>query len=143
SLTLLIAKGLLVRALQHVQSVDPGFAIDHRLYVNLSVPDRGADKQVSALAFSNLVQQARELPGVEDATLAWEVFPMVGEDCAGPSRGAAKEAWTNIVDPNYFDLMGIPIVRGRGFAPAESSAGVPHVIVNQTMARTFWPGEDA
>jgi len=92
---------------------------------------------------------------------------MVLEDCAGPSRGAAKEAWTNFVDPNYFDLMGIPIVRGRGFSLAESPAGIPDVIVNQTMARaaktlipskvtrmpdvivnqtmarTFWPGEDA
>ena len=142
SLTLLIATGLLVHALQHVQSVDPGFAIDYRLYVNLSAPDRGADKQVSASVFSNLVQQARELPGVEDATLAWGVFPMVGVSCAGASRETAKKALTNTVDPNYFDLMGIPIVRGRGFAPAESSAGMPSVIVNQTMARRFWPGED-
>jgi hypothetical protein len=79
------------------------------------------------------------LPGVEDATLAGGAFPNVGVDCAAPSREAAKEAWTNTVDPNYFDLMGIPIVRGSGFAPAESSNGIPHVIVNQTMARTFWP----
>ena len=166
SLTLLIGTGLLVRALQRVQSVDPGFAIDHRLYVNLSAPDQGADKRVSALAFSNLVQQARELPGVEDATLAWGVFPMVAEDCAGASRETAKRALTNTVDPNYFDVMGIPILRGRGFSTAESPAGIPSVIVNQTMApaaekltpqkvtrmpdvivnqtmaRTFWPGED-
>ena len=143
SLTLLIGTGLLVRALQRVQSVDPGFAIDHRMYVNLSALDQGADKQVSALAFSKLVQQARELPGVEDATLAWGVFPMVGEDCVGASRETAKKALTNTVDPNYFDVMGIPIVRGRGFAPGESSGGIPDVIVNQTMARTLWPGEDA
>ena len=166
SLALLIATGLLVRALQHVQSVDPGFAIDHRLYVNLSAPDQGADKQVSVLAFSNLVQQTRELPGVEDATLAWGVFPMAGEDCAGASRETMKKALTNTVDPNYFDLMGIPIVLGRGFVPGESPAAIPDVmvnqtmapaaeklrppkvtplpdvIVNQTMARTFWPGED-
>ncbi len=143
SLTLLIATGLLVRALQHVQSVAPGFSIDHRVYVNLSTSDRGSVKQDNTLLFSSLVQQARELPGVEDATLAWEVFPSVGVDCAAPSREAAKEAWTNIVDPNYFDLMGIPMVRGRSFAPAESSGGIPHVIVNQTMARTLWPGDDA
>jgi putative ABC transport system permease protein len=142
SLTLLITTGLLVRALQHVQSVDPGFAIDHRLYVNLSAPDRGSDKQANTLLFSNLVQQARELPGVEDATLAWGVFPMVGVTCAGASRQTAKKALTNTVDPNYFDLMGIPIVRGHGLSPAESSGGIPDVIVNQTMARTLWPGED-
>jgi predicted permease len=139
SLTLLIATGLLVRALNRVQGIEPGFSIDHRLYVNLSTPDRGSRKQDNTLLFSSLVQQARELPGVEDATLAGGAFPNVGVDCAAPSREAAKEAWTNTVDPNYFDLMGIPIVRGSGFAPAESSNGIPHVIVNQTMARTFWP----
>jgi predicted permease len=143
SLTLLIATGLLVRAMQHVQSVAPGFSIDHRLYVNLSTADRGANKQDHTSFFSSLVQQARELPGVEDATLAWGVFPGVGVDCASPSREGAREAWTNTVDSNYFDLMGIPIVRGRGFAPTDSSAGIPDVIVNQTMARTFWPGGDA
>jgi predicted permease len=143
SLTLLIATGLLVRALDHVQSVDPGFAIDHRLYVNLSTSDRGSVKKDNTPLFSSLVQQARELPGVEDATLAGGAFPNVGVDCAAPSREAAKEAWTNTVDPNYFDLMGIPNVRGSGFAPAESSNGIPQVIVNQTMARTFWPGGGA
>ncbi len=143
SLTLLIATGLLVRAMQRVQSVVPGFSIDHRLYVNLSTADRGSVKKDNTPLFSSLVQQARELPGVEDATLAWGVFPGVGVDCASPSREGAREAWSNAVDPNYFDLMGIPIVRGRGFAPAESSAGIPDVVVNQTMARTFWPGGDA
>ena len=143
SLTLLIATGLLVHALQHVQSIAPGFSIDHRLYVNLSTADRGSVKRDNTLFFSNLLQQARELAGVEDATLAAGVFPTVGIDCAAPSRGAAKEAWTNTVEANYFGLMGIPIVRGSGFAPVESAAGVPHVIVNQTMARTFWPTDDA
>ncbi len=143
SLTLLIATGLLVHALQRVQGVEPGFSIDHRLYVNLSTSDRGSVKKDNTPLFSSLVQQARELPGVEDATLAGGAFPNVGVDCAAPSREAAKEAWTNTVDPNYFDLMGIPIVRGSGFVPAESSAGIPHVIVNQTMARRFWPRDDA
>jgi predicted permease len=143
SLTLLIATGLLVRALDRVQSVEPGFAIDHRLYVNLSTSDRGSIKKDNSLLFSSLVQQARELPGVEGATLAWGVFPNVGTDCAAPSRGAGKEVWNNVVDPNYFDLMGIPIVRGGSFTPAESSAGIPQVIVNQTMARRFWPTDDA
>jgi predicted permease len=139
SLTLLIATGLLVRALDRVQGIEPGFSIDHRLFVNLSTSDRGSVKKDNTPLFSSLVQQARELPGVEDATLAGGAFPNVGVDCAAPSRESAKEAWTNTVDPNYFDLMGIPIMRGSGFAPAESSNGISHVIVNQTMARTFWP----
>jgi predicted permease len=126
-----------------VQRVDPGFATDHRLYVQLR--GRGTNytsKAIGAL-YSSLVQQARELPGVEDATLVWEVFPGVGFGCAAPSREAANEALANTVDPNYFDLMGIPILRGRSFAPIGESAGTPQAIVNQTLARTLWPRDDA
>jgi predicted permease len=142
SLSLLIATGLLLRALDRVQHIDPGFATDHRLYVNLAAHGTSYTPQALASLYSSLVQQARELPGVEDATLAWEVFPS-GVGCAAPSRQATKDVGANTVDPNYFDLMGIPILRGSGFAPAESPAGTPHVIVNQTMARRFWPTQDA
>jgi macrolide transport system ATP-binding/permease protein len=143
SLTLLIATGLLVRALGRVQGIEPGFSVDRRLFVNLSTPDRGSVKKDHSLLFSSLVQQARELPGVEDATLAAGAFPGVGVDCAAPTQGTAKEAWTNTVNPNYFDLMGIPIVQGRGFAPADPATGTPRVIINETMARKFWPGDGA
>ena len=143
SLALLIATGLLLRALDRVQHIDPGFATDHRVYVNLWTRDTAYTPQAAGALYSRLVQQARELPGVEDATLAWEVFPGSGFNCAGPSRQSTKQVGTNTVDPNYFDLMGIPIVRGSGFAPADPSTGMPHVVVNQTMARRFWPAGDA
>ena len=135
SLTLLIATGLLVRALDRVQRIAPGFATDHRVYVNLWAHGTSYTPEALASLYSSLVQQARELPGVEDATLAWEVFPGSIGNCAAPSGEGAKDVGTNTVDPNYFELMGIPIVRGSAFAPADSPAGTPHVIVNQTMAR--------
>jgi putative ABC transport system permease protein len=143
SVALLIATGLLLRALDRVQRIDPGFATDHRVYVNLWAHGTSYTPEALASLYSSLVQQARELPGVEDATLAWQVFPGFGGGCAAPSREGAKDVGANTVDPNYFELMGIPIVRGSGFAPAESPAGTPHLIVNQTMARRFWPAEDA
>ncbi len=143
SLALLIATGLLLRALDRVQHIDPGFATDHRVYVNLWAHGASYTPEALASLYSSLVQQARELPGVEDATLAWQVFPGFGGGCAAPSREGAKDVGANTVDPNYFELMGIPIVRGSGFAPAESPASPAHVIVNQTMARRFWPADDA
>jgi macrolide transport system ATP-binding/permease protein len=142
SLVLLIATGLLLRALNHVQHIDPGFATDHRLFVQLRARGTVYTPQAAAALYSRLLQQARELPGVQDATLAWEVFPSSGFWCAGPSHEDGKEVRTNTVDPNYFEMMGIPIVRGRGFSLTDST-DTTHAIVNQTMARRFWPNEDA
>ena len=134
SLTLLIATGLLLRALDRVQHIDPGFAYDHRLYVNLRDSGRGSN---------TLVEQARQLPGVEDATIAWEVFPGTGAGCAASTHQEnPRPVRTNTVDPNYFDMMRIPIVKGSGFAAAASITEMPHVIVNESMARTLWPGQD-
>jgi predicted permease len=138
SLTLLIATGLLVRALDRVQHLDAGFASDHRLYVSLR------DEAQRAPLASALLDQARQMPGVEGVTAAWEVFPNTGLDCAATAQGEKpREVLSNLVDPGYFDLMGIPIVKGSGFAPSGSFTGAPHVIVNETMARSFWPGQDA
>jgi len=143
SLTLLIATGLLLRALDRVQHIDAGFAFDHRAYVFLSRPKREAFTQATAPLVSILIEQARELPGVEDATFAENVYPFAGARCAAAARESRQEhVYTNTVHPNYFEVMGIPIVRGRGFARTGSSADVPHVIVNQTLARTLWPNED-
>jgi predicted permease len=143
SLALPIATGLLLRALDRVQHIDPGFATGHRLYVNLRARGTSYSPQAMGSLYDSLLEQARALPGVEDATLAWEVFPGSGFNCAGPARQATKQGGANTVDPNYFELMGIPIVRGSSFAPAELSTGTIHAIVNQTMARKFWPAEDA
>ena len=142
SLALLIAAGLLLRALDHVQHIDPGFATDHRLYVQLRARGTGYTPQAATALYSRLLQQARELPGVQDATLAWKIFPGAGFWCAGPSRDGGKEARSNTVEPNYFEMMGIPIVRGRDFSLTDST-DTTHAIVNQTMARRFWPNEDA
>ncbi len=137
SLTLLIATGLLLRAADRARHLDPGFAYDHRLFVNLWAHGKDAN----ALVFPELKQRAREIPGVQDATLAWEVFPASGAGCAAATRQTEKkQVRANIVDPNYFDFLRIPIVKGHGFlAP---SPGAPQAIVNQSLAQDLWPGED-
>ena len=144
SLTLLIATGLLVHALQHVQSIAPGFSIDHRLYVHLSTSDRGSVKRDTRCSFRICCNRPASWP-------AWKTRRSPagcvshGRRSTAPLLRAetAKKARTNTVEANYFGVMGIPIVRGSGFSPAESPAGMLSVIVNQTMARTFWPGKDA
>ena len=144
SLALLIATGLLLRALERVQNIDPGFAADHRLYVNLWAHSEDHKPEAATQLLTGLLEQARALPGVREATLAWQVFPGSGAGCASKPPGVQPSTpRANNVEPNYFEMMRIPIVRGRGFPPSASLTATPNVIVNETMARTWWPGEDA
>ena len=136
SLTLLVATGLLVRALDRVQHLDPGFASDHRGYVSV----RDMDQNPSL--YSALLDQARRIPGVEGATAAWGVFPNSGGGCAAAAEGEKpRDLTSDLVDPSYFEIMRIPILKGSGFAPSGSFTDAPHVVVNETMARMFWPGQ--
>ena len=144
SLALLVVTGLMVRALQRVQNIDPKFATDHRLYIELSTTRNGGKPEAEAQLFTSLLERARTLPGVADATLAWQVFPGTGASCASISRQEQpRQMRSNTVEPNYFETMRVPVVRGRGFG-MESMPGAPaEVVVNETMARTWWPGEEA
>jgi len=143
SLTLLIGAGLLLRALDRVQHIDPGFAFDHRAYVYLSRPKRETFTPATASVVSRLLESARELPGVEDATLASLVYPFTGARCAAASgQGPQRPAASTTVHANYFDAMAIPILRGRSFAGGGSFTDTSEVVVSQTMARALWPNDD-
>jgi predicted permease len=149
SLTLLIATSLLLRALNHEQNIQPGFATDHRLFVNLWSHDRtmseSSQREENARIFTSLLQQARELPGVREATLS---SSLLGSEmtpaCAATSPNAApRKLESNVVEPNYFEMMRLPVVRGNAFGPGGSFTEPPAVVVNETMARTWWRGEEA
>jgi predicted permease len=144
SLTLLIATGLLIRALGRMEGTDPGFAKDHRLYVNLSAPPDAFKPESGVSLFDSLLEEARALPGVRNATLSSVIFGNQPKACASTSALEPPRTLSGgIVEPNYFEMMRVPIIRGRGFGTADAFAGEPGVVVNDTMARTWWPGEDA
>ena len=142
SLVLLVSTALLLRALGRVQDIGPGFATDHRLYVEVWA-DRNVSPQAAAPMLTRLLERARAIPGVLDATLAWQVFG-TGSICA--TRTAQEEPRPlggNVVEPNYFDMMRIPMLQGRGFLPRGSLHDQPDIVVNETMARQWWPNESA
>jgi predicted permease len=129
SLALLIATGLLLRGLDRASHADPGFATERRLIVNFFDPHA---------RWTPLLERARTVPGIEEATLASVPLTSSPRGCANPAaQGSPHRVGYNIVEPNYFYLMRLPILRGAGFTDA------PGVLVNETMARAFWPGEDA
>jgi predicted permease len=130
SLALLVATGLLLRGLDRASHADRGFAMEDRLMVNLYDPHG---------RWSALLDRARTVPGIQDASLAYgPIGPGTGR-CASPSALAPpRRVDYNVVEPNFFELMQIPIVRGSGFTD-----DVPKVLVNEAMVRAFWPNEEA
>ena len=151
SLVALVGAGLFVKSLRNAQSIDPGF--DHAKLAVLTV-DLGAQGYSEARArdfHRVMLERAAELPGVERATLASgiplfqggflrTVFP---EGTDSSDRKAGKLVQLNTVEPGYFETMGIKLERGRDFLPSDHPDSPRVVVVNETMAKQFWPDQDA
>ena len=144
SLVLLIAAGLLLRALDRMARLDPGFAADHRIYVRLLAAEPEFTPEAATALFTRLLEQARALPGVRGATLSFDVLGFSDGECVGADRSSPPgHAGINVVEPNYFEVMRIPILRGRNFDAADRPHSPRVILVNETMARERWPGAEA
>ena len=143
SLVLLVCAALLIRALREAESTDPGFAIDKRIYLRLFTPDNGFTPRQATSLYERLLEEARALPGARDVTLSFAVFGFMDGDCAAAGQDESpRKLNINVVEPNYFDFMRTPILRGRTFAVSDSPGSPRVIIVNETVAERWWPGED-
>ncbi len=149
SLVLLVGAGLLFRSLRKVLDVDPGFRADHLLTMRVSLPATYTDG-VQILQFYRAVpERLQSLPGISSASLvSWlpvaEGEPtgditIEGRPAAPGANGGASFRRTL---PNYFRMMGIPLVRGREFNDRDDGAHELVVIINERMARNFWPNQN-
>ncbi len=151
SVVLLVVAGLFTRSLERAQRVELGFNPEHVLNLTMDPHDAGYDKVRGLEFFHDLLRQVRSLHGVESASLAFSYpasyyaedervyveghLPLPGQ--AGPSVP------DNSISPGYFKTMGIPILEGRGFAETDNESAPEVAVINQAMAKEFWPGEDA
>jgi putative ABC transport system permease protein len=150
ALTLVIAAGLLIRSFSRLMHLDPGFRSDHVVTFQLSLPiTKYQERQQVADYCAELLRRIAALPGVVSAGLTWS--PPLGGlratsevDVEGhpATAGQTKEAALQPASAHYFRTLGIPLVRGRFFTERDDGRAAPVVIVNQTLARRFWPGED-
>jgi putative ABC transport system permease protein len=150
ALVMLIGAGLMVKSFSRLQSVDPGFKPDRILAVDLSLPSAKYKEPTQQVAFwDQLLGRVSNLPGVERAA-AVSAIPLSGgavyafaiEGKPEPPPNLVVDAEYRAVTTGYFDTMGISLVRGSLFTE-EHKQGTPDVtIINETMARKFWPGED-
>lgn len=146
-----VAAGLLTTSFLRLTNVDPGFRGEDVLTARVALP-RGSYpewRQATAL-FDRLIQRLEELPGVESAAAGYEhplsggwetsfVLPGVLE----APEGERPEARVLPVTPGYFRTVGMKLLHGRDFLPGDDENAPGVVIVNESFARRFFPGDDA
>ncbi|MBI2835085.1 MAG: ABC transporter permease [Acidobacteria bacterium] len=148
SLVLLITAGLFVRSLQNARSVDLGFDARNVLNAFMDVAQQGYDETRGRSFYRELERQARSLPGVISASLAYSA-PMgyyssaeyINVEGQAPVSDKLRPiAGYNMIGPDYFTTMRIPLVAGRAFTEHDDESSRRVAIVNEYMAHRFWPG---
>jgi predicted permease len=149
SLMLLIVAGLFVRSLKQAEHMNLGFDPDHVLNVMLDVRQINYDETRARRFYRELKDWVRAMPGVQSASLAFTV-PLGAPSPDGPVYIEAHplapgeqppEVPFNGIDPGYFETMRVPLLEGRTFTDSDDPTARPVAIVNQTMAKRFWPNE--
>ena len=149
SMALLMATGLLLRTLMHIETMNMGFnSNQNAVLMGIALDQQGPRRQAETDA---LVARMKALPGAKDATVA-RVVPFT--DTGGgatkivlapgelPSETAGTPVWFNSVDDAYFHVMNVPLLRGRTFAEQDTATSQPVAILNQTLAKKLFGAED-
>jgi predicted permease len=150
SLMLLIVAGLFVRSLSAVERMDIGFDPNQLLNVRLDPSIDNFSETQTKEFYRALVTAVRALPGVQSASLASAVpiaytlgrQSVYIEGRPVPPGQKAPDMLFNSVDAPYFETLRIRVLLGRAFTDADSETSPRVAIVNETMAKHFWPGED-
>jgi putative ABC transport system permease protein len=150
ALVLLVGAGLMVRSLERLSRVDKGFEAGGVLTGAVAISDaRYPDRERWRAFYAQLRDEAAELPGVRAAGLAlllplsnrsWEL--RIHPAGVPVLRETGQSVLYNVVSPEYFDVLRVPILRGRAFQQADREGGDPVAIIDETMAERFWPGAD-
>ena len=147
TMVLMVGVGLLLRGLLATQAIDPGFEIGNVAFASYDL--QGSYEPEEAVVFQRrLLEEVQELPGVEAA--AQTITEPLNPDTENSAirlptqdRSQFRIVDLNAVTPDYFDVLGIPIVRGRAFAEADMSDASVAAIVTEATAANLWPGQDA
>jgi putative ABC transport system permease protein len=151
ALVLLTGAGLLLRTLWGMQAVDRGFSADRIGMATVSLPGTIYRNAEAWRAFyARFVERTRALPGVESASFASGILlPMLANSTTFAFEGKPLpppeqrlEYPVENISPGFFDTIGARMAAGRAFQDGDTDRAAPVVIVNETLARSIWPGED-
>jgi len=151
AMLLLVGAGLLIRSFSALSSVSPGFTVQHILKAEISLPRYQYSTPQHWIAFSNeLMARVQAQPGLRDTAAAVPVpladgFVNLNFDIAGSPPlppGTTRTADYVSVTPNYFRVMGIPLLRGRDFSAGDSLSTPRVAVISETLAHSYFPNQD-
>jgi putative ABC transport system permease protein len=152
SLILLVGAGLLVRSFLSLLKVNPGFNPNNLMTMQLVLPTAKYKEEAQRYAFyDELVQRAQQVPGVQSAAIV-NYLPLGGANSSSsflvegvpePPPGQEYGGRYRVCSPEYFQTMGITLLKGRGFTAADKAGSPLVIIVNETLAKKHWPNGDA
>ena len=151
SLVLLVGAGLMIQSFRRLSSIDPGFDSNNLLTMRVLLPGtKYRDDAARVAFFRQTLERVRALPGVRSASMA-QALPFAGIGSATgfqiegqPELSPADQPTTDVrvTGENYFETMRIPVLRGRVFTSDEAREDRKVVVINETLARKHFPGED-
>ena len=148
ALMVLIGAGLLVNSYWRLSKVDSGMQIENLLTMDVFPPySKYPDTARRAAVYDQMLERIAALPGVEAAGVT-STLPLksgVGEMTYYIERGGEMKVFNAkpiVVSPNYFRTTGVPLLQGRMFGPQDTEQAPGVVVINESMARLLWPGED-
>jgi putative ABC transport system permease protein len=147
-----LGSGLLVRSLAAVRSVDPGFDAENLLTLRVELPEEaaGGEPKARIATFRGLLERLESLPGVERAAATGTRLPLTGSHgtfelyLEGHPKGPRPDVTViaQTVSPSYLEAMGMTLTAGRWFEPGEVWDETHAVVVNETLARRYWPDRE-
>lgn len=152
AVVLAVSAGLLIKSLWRLTQVDPGFRAQRILTVGV-FPDKTVcrDRAGCVALYAELIRRAHDIPGVTGVAAA-NVVPLTGEVPSIPTEvenhplvpgeTLGPGFWASAVTPEYFRIMGIPLLAGRTFDESDSENAAPVILVSRETAERFWPGEN-
>jgi putative ABC transport system permease protein len=151
SLVLLVVAALFVRSLSAMQKMDFGFNPDHVMNFTIDAKEIGMDDAQARDLANQLTTRLHQLAGIRAVSHAMTVplsyfvnsgSQLIIDGAPVPTNPADMVVGYNIVSPEYFDVMGIALARGRTFTDADNEHGQDVAIVSESTARKFWPQQD-
>jgi len=151
SLVALVGAGLFLRSLQHAQQISPGFDSGHLAVLSFDLGAQGYTEERGRQFQQRVLERAAAVAGVQAASVASTVPLFAGgfartvflEGQDASDRRAGRLVQISVVGSRYLETVGIPLLRGRTLSETDQPTTPIAVVVNETMAKKFWPEQDA
>jgi len=151
ALVLLTGAGLMMRTLHELTQVETGFRSDHLVTTRFSLAGEQWTRPKRVAFYNELQSRLRAVPGISDAAFTyslpidgsnWNSIFIVGDKPVPPRSQLPSAAFTP-VSAGFFETMGMRLIRGRFFDGSDSATAPKVTVINESLAKRLWPGEDA